>query len=377
MLHISRTSFIAFFLIVWWLLPHTVAAERGPYELKWLYYDAQAELYTPYFPSYHGSVNSLFLVVPKSYLEGKKMVWSSGVPTYLYLQQKLVAHANAGEEQELDFSTFQTFRISQGDLQLMFYTGGSFSAEPQVRFVLKGQSGSALGMQRRIQAPIAGLRERGAAYTPYLVVGFSLLFAFTFFLERSSPVMGFFELDTYLKNLLRGLYDEQQLNLVQALTTIVFYAFSLGLALALLVAHSGYGKKIPLISYTGSTVFYEVLSFSLICLLLILVRLLLIRMLSGIYGLSSVGTQHSYEYLKINQAYATFALFVTLMVILLGTVVYQEWLVWLLVGGYLGKSFIVALKINKILPLKKIYLFSYFCTAEFIPTLIGLKFFLG
>ena len=378
---IKKSVFI-FMSLLFSLVAHGICAElqkAADFKPKWLHYDGNEQLYVPYFQDFHGKVNSFYLIVQKSDLEGKQLTFTAETPTYFYLQEKLLAFAQPGDTAKVKFDNFQAYRLLQGKALLMFYSSSEVKDPPKIQLTDVALEGGGLLSKQKEQVVGNSFQMVWGKKTETSLVVFALatLFIFSFFMGKGSPIIGFFELDTYIKNLLRGIYEDQQLNAVQLLATITYYALSLAFFIMLISWYSTKSIGMGSLWFGDDFFLLVVLGIALLTFAYILLRLLIINLLVKLYGFNNVGDQHVYEYLKLSQAYGTILFLFGILFLIWGNVQYYPWFLNLMAFIFLGKSVMVAIKMNKLLPLKKIYLISYFCTAEFIPTIVALKYFMG
>jgi hypothetical protein len=108
-------------------------------------------------------------------------------------------------------------------------------------------------------------------------------------------------------------------------------------------------------------------------------KLLLVVIASNLFGNTRIPAYYIKEMLNINLFFIVLLFFSSILIFLLHATIPAFWLTIAIYGLlvlYLVRLIFLYFKILKLSSFSNLYLFSYFCTTEIFPFLIGLKYFI-
>ncbi len=374
--------FFAVFALLWacpgWLCASSPAAVNETLRNQWLVYDYEAGLYVPYFPEYHNKPKSLFQILHAATAADSMLVLQAEVPCHVFVNQNLT-HSQP-ESGQIQAKLGRNYFKAGNKVLLMVYSESGFDQAPQV-FMTADSLPQSAGVTRD-SAPgktlmASELRPRGYFSSNLIVLGLAILFVFGVFLSRNSPLISFFEFDTFISDFLKGNYSDQKMTLLNLIIFLLYYP----LAAAFLILTAGlFEGQSTGAGNAGLEIFSgkfgsELFIIALYVLAFTCLRLLLIRLLVSLYSVSQVADLHFREYAGLSQALATAWVLLGALLLLLQNSGFGMYYAELIAILLIAKSLLVSLRVSKGFPFKKIYLISYFCIAEFVPTIAALKFF--
>ncbi len=155
----------------------------------------------------------------------------------------------------------------------------------------------------------------------------------------------------------------------------LFHSFVLSF-LVITVAYFSKGFFSMNILYFNSVLLNWIL-FGFLTLLFFLFKYLFIKYLGVLFDLSNAANYYYYEFMRISMTFFLF-LFILSAVFLVGfpfkTVFFINTCLYLTITFVILRFVILFARIGKMATFKKIHLFSYLCTTESIPILIGVKY---
>ena len=111
---------------------------------------------------------------------------------------------------------------------------------------------------------------------------------------------------------------------------------------------------------------------------LILLKAFLVSLMSRIYGIAKINAFYIKEMIGISLLFITFIFVVVVISFLMNDAITAFWLLtvkYLVVGLYVLRAVLLYFKILRLSGFTYLYLFSYFCTTEILPLIMGLKYF--
>jgi hypothetical protein len=109
---------------------------------------------------------------------------------------------------------------------------------------------------------------------------------------------------------------------------------------------------------------------------LLLGKYLLIQAVGSVFKLSGVTHVHFYEYLLFSRVFYTLVVFLQFALFLVAPVwvsVVAEVIIWVVLLFNIVRIVVINSVLSRLTSAKNLYLFSYLCTTELIPLLIGIK----
>jgi len=108
-------------------------------------------------------------------------------------------------------------------------------------------------------------------------------------------------------------------------------------------------------------------------------KVVLIAIVSNLFGNSKIPAFYVKEMLNINLFFVIILFFSSILIFLLNGLIPAFWLpitLYAVLAFYVIRLILLYFKILKLSSFTNLYLFSYFCTTEIFPFLIGLKYFM-
>lgn len=133
---------------------------------------------------------------------------------------------------------------------------------------------------------------------------------------------------------------------------------------------------VPVVSHSTGHLFVSWLWILFVMIAWILLRFLIISLSSDLFKMRSVGTIHTFEYLRITNFYglSVFLMMVILLFIFpVDPGIFSYIIFYSAILISVLRAFLLYLKFLKSTDYTKLYLFSYLCIAELLPVIIGLK----
>jgi hypothetical protein len=151
-------------------------------------------------------------------------------------------------------------------------------------------------------------------------------------------------------------------------------------AFLIVIYHHNIGI-VALAQWLGETpVFLSWLIIMISFFVLILLKYLLIIAMSNLFNISEKSNYYFFEIIILSMVFYS-GLFITIAIIGLGfshhISAVLSWLVYVVIAFYLFRAAFMFLKIRNKTSVKNLHLFSYLCTTELLPVVIGLKYFVN
>ena len=111
----------------------------------------------------------------------------------------------------------------------------------------------------------------------------------------------------------------------------------------------------------------------------LIAKIILVAVASNLFGNSKIPAFYLKEMLNINLFFIVILFFSSILILLFSGAIPAFWFdltVYGILFLYITRSILLYFKILKLSGFTNLYLFSYFCTTEIFPFLIGLKYFL-
>ncbi|MDW7693678.1 DUF4271 domain-containing protein [Flammeovirgaceae bacterium SG7u.132] len=342
----------------------------------WSVYDVRLEGFVPYLSDIHRNVKSIYMPLSLDQYRGNLLSISSIDGAHLFFNNKLVQLMEGD-----DFTYYSVDSLlsaqNQGFIQVAIYSPTSFDNIPALRVVSEKSNASVVSIDRAVFTP----NKIQSDYNKEFVVIFSLgiLFVFSVVLQKKNPFGGLIEIGAILAKMLKSKSMPEKYSTRYVLYFLFFFSLSFSFLLVFLRESSDLFRESSLVlsNYLGGTLFLVSTQLFILIFVLMLLKLLIIRVLSSLYGFAGLADIHTFEYISFTHFFTTIFLLGGVMLNLLPVDIPMEVAVALLFVVVFFKSLFIVMRINRLLTYKKVYLFSYFCITEFIPILFALKFFIN
>ena len=343
---------------------------------SWLVHDEELNIFVPYFERYHGNVTRVHLLLKPKDWAGFTLQIHSNPSTHLFINNKLIDRL---EEKERFYQIDDLPNFGADTLLITLYNPKNelFPLDTKIlRYRIV--SDTSLKGDRFIQAHP---RNRNLDRNLFTILSIILLGAFAFFSRIPNPIFDFGYLRRYMLSFTKSINQGSRINGLSFLVFNLVFCFSLAFTLMVLNRFASFNQDadIPFLPFTN-TALGKFLSYFLFVFLFLLGKYLLILLASILYDFRKILNIHIQEFMNVNQLYC--------VVLIFGGVLLNfssfpnpytayQWGIGFIVFSFLFSSFLTTYRINKVLPFRKIYLFSYLCATEFLPALILAWFLLG
>ncbi|MCU0352289.1 MAG: DUF4271 domain-containing protein [Cytophagales bacterium] len=380
-------------LLVGWVLVQALVAEALPpmqyktvqnLEDQWLHYDEKYKGYVPYFRNEHGVQSALSLHVDLNDYPRYQILLQTPLPSHLFVQSQLCRALPAQGSVVLDVDSLRR-RFKSGPVLITLFTPQGYTTLP-VAQVVYGTPAASKADGKPVVAPVAvtGPRLRELPhFRDFAVLAMLFLVVFHTFLLQYHPKA--FQRNFNLQGALR--YDlREDTSLVakplSQINLLFIFAHSLSLSFFYMMAqrHSG-TRFVNILPTDFSDSFNALVTYFALCTVvvfgLLIVKYVFIYVTGVVFGVDKAAPVHYYEYLLFSRAFFLFV--VPLQFVLM--VSQPEWLAWLMPVTFAAilvlnviRTLVIGAVLNKTVPFRNLYLFSYLCATELIPLLIGMKF---
>ena len=151
------------------------------------------------------------------------------------------------------------------------------------------------------------------------------------------------------------------------------------LSAIMLIAINYYNNPFTELYFIEVSLIVNWLIIFLITLVLIFLKYLLIGSISVLFGIPEKTNYYFIEYLRLSMLFYT-VVFIVLSYTLINHFYYLEnlmnALIYAVIGFYFLRFVIIYFKFQRNIAIKNLHLFSYLCTTELIPMVVGLEFFI-
>jgi hypothetical protein len=347
---------------------------------QWLVYDNVYQSYVPYLPDRYPVQNSLHLVLdPARYRSYHLMVQSDQV-CYLFVQSRLVKLMQPDQKVSLNLDSLQK-QIKSQTLLLSLYTSAGHSTVPVAQVIFPRSQVLQVASPTPQEELQAKLRENDF-FSDFLIIAAVFVLGLYAFLWNYHPkaFSQYFNLRFMVPGALR-----EDLPLVHkplsGSSLLFILAHSFLLSLFYVTVQQSSDRLFANVLPVGTTdQFWSVSLYFLMMAGLIFSMLLgkyiLIQAVGNVFKLSGVTHVHYYEYLLFSRVFYTAVVFLQFTLFLVAPVwisVVAEVIVWVVLLFNLVRIVIINSVLGKLTSAKNLYLFSYLCTTELIPLLIGIK----
>ena len=344
----------------------------------WMLYDESESIFVPYLPSIHRNVQQLHLPLRLSDYEGFYLTVKAGGATHLWVNNRLI-HAFDLESGESSI----TIKISEwkgyyekGDTSMVtLYAQAQQPLQRPQAYVSQYPEQANLVERRGDVLRPKPKPEVSSRYTVTLL-GVGVLAVFAVF-YRLPNIFNMPYLSRYLAGFTKVKNEGNRIDSLGFLLFLIFYGLAIAYLFALLspsVLSEAMKSEPEGLSWL---LLKQFLQLFLWIQAFLAAKFLIIWLLTNLYDYRRALSIHVEEFMSIHQIYAIGALAMagvlhfsnTLLSV--GAEQAPQYAFW---GSMLLGNVLVAYRINKNLPFRKVYLISYLCGTEFFPTLVLIRF---
>jgi len=347
---------------------------------QWLVYDNVYQSYVPYLQDRYPVQYTLNLVLDPAKYRSYRLLLEAEQPCYLFVQSKLVRLIGAQERVSLDLDSIQNLAKSQ-TLLLTLYSPKGHAVAPLAQVVFPHVQHVQVATAIIKDELEAKLRTKNT-FTNFLILAAVFVLGLYAFLWNYHPkaFSQYFNLRFMVPGALRE--DVPLINKPLSGSSLLFVlAHSFLLSLFYITVQQSSNKlfaNVLAIEITGQ--FWPVVQYFLmmsgLIFVLLLGKYLLIQAVGSVFKLSGVTHVHFYEYLLFSRVFYTVVVFLQFALFLVAPVwvsVIAEVVIWIVLLFNIVRIVIINSVLGRLTSAKNLYLFSYLCTTELIPLLIGIK----
>jgi hypothetical protein len=338
---------------------------------EWLYYDESENTLVPYIAGNDIATNIIHLKLDFRQFTNAYLVVHAPVPLSLFANGQLLRSSSA------DSSAFilpiDSLKRHQGQLHLTVYQPQS-QVDDLVLYV--GRRGAVV---ERVSEASPVFRRVGLFGTSSIIILFLVVFTFFALLLNAYP-KDFREFFNVSSVFLSRLFDED-LYKSRFLTTsqlLFLLAHATMIAFIVMVFFQQTGTALPInFMHIGDTLLTWLLLSAAVFILIIL-KLVLISLISELFDFREVVNVYFFDFIKLSFFFYGLLFLLVVVMVLTG----RPWpphmaqlLYFLALGFSLLRFAVLYFKLISKVPVHYLHLFSYLCTTELLPVLLGAKFF--
>lgn len=347
---------------------------------EWQVYNEEENTYVPYLPKYHASTSQLHLLLITTAIEPYYLTIESTGATHLFLNNQLLDVLNPsfgqGQSSKITFSIASLLALGQdSSQQLMLSLYGASTQPLSVSNTYISKYGTQVNVAKARQDYTA-LQPRVINYyqSTLVLLGVGLMAVFAVFYRIPNPIFNLSYLSRYLSGFTKAKSEGGRIDSISFILFGIFYGLVLAYFLTL-------NQSINIISPENTDRSFDILTafgqMFLWLLIFLFIKFTIVWLTGILYDNRKAFNIHVQEFMNINQIFSLGLLVTTGALHFSNSLVYphiQEIASTLLWVSLLISALLVSYRINKTLPFKKVYLFSYLCGTEFFPVLVLIKF---
>ena len=343
----------------------------------WLIYNNRHKTYAPFVGNTPPSTSSFSFILNKTRVNNSNLIFCFQKESSLFIEQQIVGFNEEAKCKEYDLDSLFD-RYNRDDLFVTVYNKSLDLNKFQTLLASKNTSGD-----QSANLVMGKISPRGDS----LFKNFYLL-ALLLFLILLSAVYNlnprnfkeFYSLSKTFSIKLR--YDNiSTLKIFNWPNILIVFIHCLLVSLILLVVISLLGEPVPYLKVNMDSLgagFSRWLSLAFFVLLLLLGKYLLIKLLSAMMNLKELDQIHFFEFVRISIfIYSVGLIFMAILLLAfyLPSAGHFIWLIYLVAFLSVVRIVLLYLKFLRLSTFRNLYLFSYLCTTEILPLIIGFKIF--
>ena len=343
----------------------------------WLIYNSRYETYAPFVENTAPSTGSFAFILNKNKVNNSHLIFCLQKGSSLFIEQQIVRFYEEARCDKIDLDSLFN-KYNREDLFVTVYNRSldinRFKTLLASKNATEDQSADAL---------IAKISLRDdSLFKNFYLLALLLFLAILSAVYNLNPknFREFYSLSKVFSIKLR--YENVSTlkifnwpNILFVLTHCLLVSYVLMVVIGLL------GEPVPYLNVSVSGVMagiYRWISLAFLVFLLLLGKYVLIKLLSTMMNLKELDQIHFFEFVRISIfIYSTGAVFMA--VLLLGYYLpepgYFIWVIYLVALLSVVRIVLLYLKFLRLSTFRNLYLFSYLCTTEILPLIIGFKIF--
>ncbi|MCS7004940.1 MAG: DUF4271 domain-containing protein [Cytophagales bacterium] len=368
----KRKNWVAEVMLILGLLMSLVgnASILEPLEHEWLVYDSEVGSFVPFLSEEHLYFHRRHLLIclpadSQSYLE-----IHATKNAYLFVNNNL--HAHFPDSGYLFLSTYQLRLLYPSDsLTLITLHLEDVPSKVAPKAFFRYVEDTALSprfhrYERTMLQPINEYQIKKPKKKPNMLL-FMLPFGIFSFLSLGNAVKNYFlntqSVAQYLRSFMRYRTDIRKVDLGSLLLYLLFYSASMGYAIFLLKETEN--------AYKGFFLEYFFFAF-----LFLMLKIVLMYSLGYLHTSILISQVHLQETIFLSVLFGSCFLILGLLAYSYSHFLGYPFLRYSIIFLIFLQIILVVFKANRLLDIKKLYLISYFCGTEVIPTIIFVKLFI-
>lgn len=369
----KKVVFFVFALILSWLAKGQDFLVKEDLRLNWMYYDASDAIMLPFLDNNRTRPVAIHQSIATDFGAEAILLVDFPEETSLLINEKFIRTYESSHEALFHLDSL-TSGLNGQALNITLYNQKGFMEPVNAKI---GFEHSSFDASLNVN-PITDRPEDGSQ--DYLKVIILSIFTFFVVLYVVFPLdlLEFFS----ITSLIMFRYTDTAFTKYRTLTktqalVIVFQAALL--AATILIFTNYYYNPFGDVFFVRINLVFGWLVIFILVLIAIFFKYVLIGMMSTLFGISDKINFYFIEYLRMAMIFYTMVFVVISFMIVNRMYVLQpllEGMVIMIVAFNLIRFFVIYFKFRKTVSIKNLHLFSYLCTTELIPLIIGFKFFL-
>jgi hypothetical protein len=341
--------------------------------LDWVFYDEQDQVMLPFLDNSSEFPIAIHLSISPDHGAEAYLVLNVPAGTSLFLENKFVKQY---EEDSKPLFLLDSLGKAFGSkvFQLTLYNKKSFQNPLEAQIGFKYNSFDA---ETRIN-PIA--KRTIDKKSEFLKIIILVLFAFFVVLKTLFPsdLFEFLSLRTLVTFRYTDTLISKYRSITKTQTLVIVYQAAL-LSGLLIVFINYYSNPFDEMKFLSANPLIGWMSLFGMMLILFILKYILISVLSLLFGMADRTNFYFLEFLRMSMV------FYTVLFLIVGYAIINKFylvenlldsLIILIIGFNLLRFLILYFKFRATVPMKNLHLFSYLCTTELIPIILGVRFFI-
>ncbi len=347
--------------------------EKENLRLNWVFYDESEKVMLPFLENSNNRPVAIYLSTELNI--GKEAYLMIEIPgnTSLFVDGKYIDHFDVTTVKYFGLDSLAR-EIGSDKFQLTLYNKESFETRPEARIGFKHKSfDSSINVNPITQRNID---ERG----DYLKIIILLVFAFFALLYALFPyeLMDFYNFHAIITFRLTDTAINRYRSITKIQILIIVFQASLLASLLIIAFNYYYDPIIPGFFMELNPIIGWLILFGIV-IILIFLKSVLISVISMLFGIADRVNFYFIEFLRMAMIFYSI-IFIALSYAIINRLYLVPGLlnvvIIMVIVFNLIRFLILFFKFHRNISMKSLHLFSYLCTTELVPILIGLKFFI-